>query len=159
MQPDDPLNRRKFLSSSAKLLVMISSFSALSCACTNREKEESRLDGLVIDQGKLVFDLTESRYRALNAIGAGLKIEISRQEKPLIITRFSETRVAAFSSECTHAGYEILLPEHGILACASGHGGTFDLEGRVLTGPPISNLQSYPSQLTGNRVYVAYPLN
>lgn len=159
MQPEDLLNRRKFLSSSARLLVMISSFSALSCACTNKEKEERRLDGLVIDQGKLVFDLTESRYRALNAIGAGLKIEITRQEKPLIIARVSETRVAAFSSECTHAGYEILLPERGVLACASGHGGTFDLEGRVLTGPPTSNLQSYPAQLTGNRVYVAYPLS
>ena len=154
MPPDDLLNRRKFLADSGRLLVMISSFTALSCACTSEKKGEPRLAGLVIDQGRLVLDLNESLYSALNTIGNGLKLEITQQEKPLIITRVSETRVAAFSSQCTHAGYEIMLPEHGVLTCASGHGGAFDLEGRVLTGPPKSNLASYPAQLIANRVYV-----
>lgn len=153
MPLDDMLNRRKFLSDSARLLVMISSLSTLACA---REKEgESQLTELLIEQGRLVLDLGEGRYSALNTIGNGLKLEISRQEKPLIITRVSETRVAAFSSQCTHAGYEILLPEQGILTCASGHGGAFDLEGRVVNGPPKSNLPSYPAQLIANRVHVA----
>lgn len=151
--PDYLLNRRKFLSDSGRLLVMISSFGALACAC---EKEGgSRLAELVIEQGRLVLDLNESRYHALNTVGNGLKIEITRQEKPLIVTRVSATQVAAFSSQCTHAGYEIVLPEQGILTCASGHGGAFDLEGRVLDGPPRSNLPSYPAQLIANRVHVA----
>jgi Rieske Fe-S protein len=158
LPPDDLLNRREFLSDSARLMVMLSSFSTLACACTRGKKEGSRLDGLMIEQGKIVLDLGESRYHALNTIGNGLKIEITRQEKPLLITRVSETKVAAFSSQCTHAGYEVLLPEQGILFCSSGHGGAFDLEGRVLTGPPKSNLQSYPAQLIANRVHVAYPL-
>ena len=157
MPPDDLLNRRKFLSGSARLLVMLSSFTALACACTREKEEERWLTDLVIEQGKLVLDLDESRYRALKTIGSGLKIEITRQEKPLLVTRVSETRVAAFSSQCTHAGYEILLPEQGILACASGHGGIFDLEGRVLAGPAKSNLLHYPAQLIANRVYIAYP--
>ena len=135
---------------------MISSFGALACAC---EKEGgSRLAELVIEQGRLVLDLNESRYHALNTVGNGLKIEITRQEKPLIVTRVSATQVAAFSSQCTHAGYEILLPEQGVLACSSGHGGAFDLTGRLLTGPPKSNLPSYPAQLIANRVHIAYPL-
>jgi Rieske Fe-S protein len=157
MPPDDMLTRRRFLSDSGRLLVMISSFSALACACTREKEGESRLAELVIEKGRIVLDLSESRYHGLNTIGNGLKIEITRQEKPLIITRVSETQVAAFSSQCTHAGYEVLLPEQGILACASGHGGTFDLEGRVRSGPPTSNLQSYPTQLIANRLYVAYP--
>ena len=151
------LNRRKFLSDSGRLLVMLSSFSALACACTNEQEGESRLAELAVEQGRLVLDLGESRYRTLNTIGNGVKIEITRQEKPLLITRVSETRVAAFSSQCTHAGYEVLLPEQGILACASGHGGAFDLEGRVLAGPAKSNLLHYPAQLIANRVYIAYP--
>ena len=155
--PGEVLNRRKFLSESGRLLVMLSSFSALACACTDEHYGESHLAELVIEQGRIVLDLGESRYRMLNTIGNGVKIEITRQEKPLLITRVSETRVAAFSSQCTHAGYEVLLPEQGILACASGHGGTFDLEGRVLSEPPKSNLQSYPAQLITNRIYVAYP--
>lgn len=159
MMPGDVLNRRKFLSDSGRLLVMISSFSALACACTNERDGESRLAELVIEQGRMVLDLGEGRYRTLNTIGNGIKIEITRQEKPLIITRVSETRVAAFSSQCTHAGYEVLLPEQGILVCSSGHGGSFDLEGRVLSGPPTSNLQSYPAQLIANRIYVAYPFD
>ena len=154
--PDYFLNRRKFLSDSARLLVMISSFGALACAC---EKEGgNRLTELVIEQGRLVLDLSESRYHALNTIGNGIKIEITRQEKPLIVTRASETTVAAFSSQCTHAGYEILLPEQGVLVCSSGHGGAFDLTGRLLAGPPQSNLPSYPAQLIANRVHIAYPL-
>jgi len=137
---------------------MISSFSTLACACANEHDKESRLAELVIEQGRIVLDLSESRYLGLNTIGNGLKIEITRQEKPLIITRVSETQVAAFSSQCTHAGYEVLLPEQGLLACASGHGGAFDLTGRVVAGPPKSNLPSFPTQLIANRIYVAYPL-
>lgn len=152
---DDTLNRRNFLFSSGRLLVMLSSFSALACACSGEKKGEDRLAELVVEQGRLILYLSESRYHALNTIGNGLKIEINRQEKPLIITRVSATQVAAFSSQCTHGGYEILLPEQGILTCSSGHGGSFDLTGRVLTDPPKSNLQSYPAQLTGNKVYVA----
>jgi len=159
MPSDDVLSRRKFLSDSGRLLVMISSFSALACACVNEQDGESRLAELVIEQGRLVLDLNESRYHGLNTIGNGLKIEITRQKKPLIITRVSETRVAAFSSQCTHAGYEILLPEQGVLACSSGHGGAFDLEGRALAGPPKSNLPNYPAQLIANRIHIAYPLS
>ncbi len=59
--------------------------------------------------------------------------------------------------EALKSGYEVLLPEQGILACASGHGGAFDLEGRGLAGPARSNPSSYPAQLTANRVHVAYP--
>lgn len=158
MPPDDMLTRRRFLSNSGRLLVMISSFSSLACACTREKEEKNQLAELVIEQGRIVLDLEKSRYRALNTIGSGVKIEINRQEKPLVITRVSETRVAAFSAQCPHAGYEILLPEQGILACASGHGGAFDLEGRALSGPPRSNLPSYPAQLVANRVHVAYPL-
>ena len=159
MPPGYSLDRRKFFSISGRLLVMLSSFGPLVCGCVGETEGESRLDELVIEQGRIVLDLGKNRYHALNTIGNGLKIEFSLQEKPLIITRVSETRVAAFSSQCTHAGYEVLLPEHGILSCSSGHGGTFDLEGRVLTEPPKSNLQSYPAQLTANRVYVAFPFN
>jgi len=156
VMPDDLLNRRKFLFDSARLLVMISSLSALTCAC--KKEGEGRLGELAIEQGRIVLDLVESRYQALNTIGNGLKIEITRQEKPLIVTRVSETQVAAFSSQCTHAGYEILLPEQGVLTCSSGHGGAFDLTGRMLSGPPRSNLPSYPTQLIANRVHIAYPL-
>lgn len=158
MPANNLLSRRRFLSDSARLLVMISSFSTLACACGKEKDGGSRLGELTIEQGRIVLDLNENRYLTLNTIGNGLKIEITLQEKPLIITRVSETQVAAFSSQCTHAGYEILLPEHGVLACSSGHGGTFDLEGRVLTGPPKSNLPSYSTQLIANRVHIAYPL-
>ena len=154
--PDILFNRRQFLSDSARLLVMISSFSGLVCACSP-EHEEGRLGELVIEKGRLVLDLGKPRFHPLNTIGSGLKIEITQQEKPLIITRVSATQVAAFSSQCTHAGYEVLSPEQGILTCSSGHGGSFDLEGRVLTGPPRSNLPSYPAQLIGNRILVSYP--
>lgn len=154
---DDLLNRREFLFDSGRLLVMLSSFSVLAGACANEDDRKSHLTELVYEQGKIVLDLDKNRYRSLNSIGHGLKIEITRQKKPLIVTRVSETRIAAFSSQCTHAGYEVLLPEHGILVCSSGHGGAFDLEGRVVNGPARSNLPNYETQLIDNRVHIAYP--
>ncbi|MDG4476640.1 QcrA and Rieske domain-containing protein [Thiovibrio frasassiensis] len=152
---DDLLNRRRFLSDSGRLLVMLSSFTTLVCACTGEKKEEKILADLVLEENKLVLDLKDNRFRALNTIGNGLKLEITRNEKPLLVTRVSKTQVAAFSSLCSHAGYEVMAPEHGVLVCASGHGGSFDLEGRVLTGPPRSNLHSYPTQLIDNRVLIS----
>jgi Rieske Fe-S protein len=158
MPADAMVHRRKFLSDSARLLVMISSFSTLACACAGDQEEDPRLADLMIKKGRLVLDLGKSRFQALNTIGNGLKLEITRQEKPLIITRISATQVAAFSSQCTHAGYEVLLPEQGVLACSSGHGGAFDLEGRVLSGPARSDLSRYPAQLIDNRVFITYSL-
>jgi Rieske Fe-S protein len=84
-------------------------------------------------------------------------VEFTHVGKTLMVTRVSESEVAAFSSQCPHAGYEVLPPEHGVLHCASGHGGSFDLTGRVKSGPARSDLERYPAELLNNSVFISYP--
>ena len=61
----------------------------------------------------------------------------------LAVTRVSATSVVAVSRTCTHEGCTVqyLAAQAGIW-CAC-HNGRFDVEGRVLSGPPPRPLPSY----------------
>lgn len=151
-------SRRRFIADSTKLFVIVTSFSVLPCACSKNQAPQSKTaTGLDVENGKIVLDLNKAPYRPLKNIGSGVKLDIEGAPKPIIVTRVTATEVAAFSSQCPHAGYEVLLPEHGVLICESGHGGEFDLRGNVIKGPPKSNLTKYPAQLDNYKVYVEYP--
>lgn len=109
----------------------------------------------MVRDGKLFLPLDDPRYRGLRRVGHGLYLVVDSGRKPLIVTRVGEDEVAAFSSECPHAGYQVLTPEGGVLVCASGHGGRFDLRGKVIGGPPPRSLRKYPAELRGNAVVIA----
>lgn len=143
--------RRKFILDSTVLLITVTSLSALSSGCDPEEAERrKRLAHLQIENGNLILDLNRPEYRALQATGSGVKLDLGTQTKPLIVTRVSPVEAAAFSSQCTHAGAEVLLPEQGRLVCSSGHGAVFDLRGKVLVGPARSSLESYEALLAEN---------
>ncbi len=151
-------SRRKFLADTGRLLVTISAFGPLACGCRSEKVEkDAELVGLHIEKGRLRLDLTEPRFRGLAFAGNGVRIEFGPGRKPLLIIRVSEREFAALSSECPHAGYEVLLPEQGRLFCASGHGGSFDLEGRVKSGPAQSALSRYPVEKQGSLLFISYP--
>ena len=152
-------SRRRFIADSTKLFVVVTSFSVLPCACGKEQVPQSKTaTGLDVENGKIVLNINNLPYRPLKNIGGGVKLAIEGAPKPIIVTRVTGTEVAAFSSQCTHAGYEVLLPDNGVLICESGHGGEFDLRGDVIAGPPKSNLTKYPARLDNNKVYIDYPL-
>ncbi len=151
-------SRRRFITNSARLFVVVTSFSVLPCACGKEQPSHSKTaTGLDVENGKIVLDINKLPYHSLKSIGGGVKLDIKGAPKPIIVTRVSATEVAAFSSQCTHAGYEVLLPENGVLICESGHGGEFDIKGNVIEGPPKSDLTKYPAQLDNYKVFVEYP--
>jgi Rieske Fe-S protein len=155
----DHCTRRKFILDSTILLVTVTSLSALSSACDLEEaKRRKRLAHLQIENSNIILDLDQRVYFPLHATGNGIKLDLGAQTKPLIVTRVSPGEVAAFSSQCTHAGAEVLLPEQGRLICSSGHGAVFDLRGKVLAGPARSNLDSYEAHLADNhqKIIVRY---
>lgn len=155
---DHRLDRREFLAGSATLMVMVTPLSMLAAGCSSESAIRAKLPAEVgFKDGHLILDLAQPRFRALTLVGDGVKIEIPARPKPIIVTRVSATEVAAFSSICTHAGYEVLLPEGGKLMCSSGHGGLFDLRGTVLRDPPKSDLERFEARLDQNLVLVRYP--
>lgn len=144
--------RRKFLLNSTRLLVTVTSLAALSCACDPESSQErQKLAHLHIEDGNIILDLNKDEYRHLHTIGNGIKLKMGAETKPLIVTRLSATEVAAFSSQCTHAGAEVCLPENGRIVCKSGHGAVFTLRGEVVSGPATSNLERYETTLAENQ--------
>lgn len=153
------LSRRRFLADSTKLIVVVTSFSVIPCACSNEQSTGGKKIRTTLDirDGKIVLDINKSPYRTLKNIGSGVNLDIEAEPKPLIVTRVSYAEVAAFSSQCPHAGYQVLLPDNGVLLCESGHGGKFDIRGNVTHGPPKSNLEKFTARLDGNEIHITYP--
>ena len=70
--------------------------------------------------------------------------------KDIIITRPTETTVAAYSAICTHEGCTV-KPAGKELDCPC-HGSVFDLKGAVLSGPARGPLGTVKVALSGDNV-------
>lgn len=69
----------------------------------------------------------------------------------IVVSRVSETRVAAFSASCTHLGCRISRVEDGLLVCPC-HGSRFHRDGSVASGPatkPLTEFQYSTDLATG----------
>ena len=64
----------------------------------------------------------------------------------LLVFEDSEQKLRALSAKCTHEGCTVqYVPGDGVIWCAC-HNGRFDLEGRVLAGPPPRPLEKHTAQ-------------
>lgn len=70
--------------------------------------------------------------------------------KPCLLILNEDNEVRAFNAICTHTDCTVeYLPEKGVIYCAC-HGGTYDLAGRNISGPPPRPLEAYKVSLRGN---------
>ena len=61
----------------------------------------------------------------------------------VLVVRDQEQRLHALDARCTHEGCTVqYVPAEGVVWCAC-HNGRFDLDGRVLAGPPPRPLPRY----------------
>jgi Rieske Fe-S protein len=102
----------------------------------------------------IVLDLTNQEYAELANVGKAMKIPNPHDaKKPIIVTRVSETDVAAFSSKCTHLGCEVKLPENNVIDCPCHHS-KFNLSGKVIRGPAGKDLPAFSATLQGTTVTI-----
>ena len=111
------------------------------------------------------------RYlRPLSDAGAGGPVKLSADEvakierEHFVIARSGTRKVIVFQAgaelraldaKCTHEGCTVqFVPADGLLWCAC-HNGKFDLDGRVLSGPPPRPLGRWVAQREGESVTVA----
>ena len=90
------------------------------------------------------LDLTNAANVALTQTGGSL---ISNG---VIVIRESASVFTALSATCTHQGCQVGYDsgvKHLICPC---HGGTYDINGNVISGPPPSALTVYTATLVGN---------
>lgn len=66
----------------------------------------------------------------------------------------SGAHVRALDSTCTHLGCRTRFnPEARVIECPC-HGGVYDVQGQVISGPPPRGLSELPTRLDGERVLV-----
>ena len=110
------------------------------------------VDGDPDDDYQLVVDIGSAPHTALQQINGTSSLgSNSIDGLGLLLVRSSSSRIKAFSRRCTHASYSVnAFNSQGRAVCGSGHGGSFNLNGGVVNGPPSSSLRSYSTSLDGN---------
>jgi len=71
-----------------------------------------------------------------------------------LVARTGQDSFTALSSTCTHQACTITGFESQVYVCPC-HGSQFDTSGRVLSGPAVTALRSYPTQFGGNVLTIA----
>jgi len=80
--------------------------------------------------------------------------EIVYQDTPTIIINRPGKGYIALSRVCTHLGCLIEYDRNKKLLVCPCHAGTFDLEGRVISGPPPVSLTTFPLRVEGEEITI-----
>jgi Rieske Fe-S protein len=143
------VTRRKFMVDAGKTALM----AALTSQVMGFEVQASSGKPPVPMQ-PITLDLGKPEYGALGKAGGAMKIPNPHDaKKPIIVSRISETEVAAYSSKCTHFGCEVPLPENNVITCQC-HGSKFDAGGKVIHGPANKPLMAFAASLSGSVITI-----
>ena len=75
--------------------------------------------------------------------------------RPVLLVRIDESHWRAYSAVCTHLGCTVQYQERERRIWCACHGGTYDLNGRVISGPPPRPLDSYTVHVRGEEVIIS----
>jgi cytochrome b6-f complex iron-sulfur subunit len=138
------MNRREFLAKSAAATMGASLAAGFLAGCASKPTAPRTV----------TLDISQTANAALANVNGGVKIAVDGESHPVIVTRTSNTDVAAFSSKCTHMGCDVGLPDaSGVISCPC-HGSTFSIDGHVSGGPAQSNLTAFAATLSGTIITI-----
>jgi len=75
--------------------------------------------------------------------------------KPALLVRVSETEWKAFSAVCTHLNCTVQYRDSTQQIWCACHNGTYDMNGRVVSGPPPNPLEEYVANIRGDEVVIS----
>ncbi|MBD3322770.1 MAG: Rieske 2Fe-2S domain-containing protein [Chitinivibrionales bacterium] len=101
----------------------------------------------------LELDLNDQQYQPLTTVGGAQYVPFEGNFRPLIVVRSGENDVRAFSSQCTHQGCQVNLPQDGIVECPC-HGSRFTDTGELVSGPANADLQHYEAVIEGDTLII-----
>lgn len=135
------MKRRKFLENMTALLGSVAALSFLYPLVRF-------ISPLKFKKGPLKMVLSKSD------IPVGGAVQVIFNEKPVVVINRVEKGLIAFSRVCTHFGCLVSYSrEHGRLLCPC-HAGEFNLDGKVLAGPPPRPLDRVPLTVEGDKVEI-----
>lgn len=74
--------------------------------------------------------------------------------KPVLLVRVSETEWKALSAVCTHLNCTVQYQEKTRQIWCACHNGFYDLNGKVISGPPPKPLDEYAVRIRGDEVVI-----
>jgi cytochrome b6-f complex iron-sulfur subunit len=87
-------------------------------------------------------------------IPAGTGRNLLVGETPAIVIHREETGFIVLSRVCTHLGCLVNFNQARQLLICPCHGGTYDLDGNVIAGPPPLPLPKFPFKIVGNNIEI-----
>ena len=75
--------------------------------------------------------------------------------KPALLVRVNDSEWKAFSAVCTHLNCTVQYRDSTRQIWCACHNGTYDMNGRVVSGPPPNPLEEYAVNLRGDEVVVS----
>jgi Rieske Fe-S protein len=103
---------------------------------------------------KLVLDL--ANYPALSRLHGYVFGYVEGPPGALLVSRISDTQIAAVDAICTHRFCTVLPKPDGVLHCPC-HGSEYNPDGSLMNppvGPAPSSLRKYPTTLVGQQVTI-----
>jgi len=76
--------------------------------------------------------------------------------KPALLVRINDTEWKAFSAVCTHLNCTVQYAEARREIWCACHNGTYDMNGRVVSGPPPRPLDELAVKLRGDEVVISH---
>lgn len=95
------------------------------------------------------IDLSQPTYSSLTPVGGVMYTQ------GVYIVHQSQSNYIALSPLCTHAGCNVSYAPNSKRFICPCHGGSFDMNGKVLGGPPPSSLPQYKVSLDGTHLTVS----
>lgn len=93
------------------------------------------------------------KLTAADVAQPGMGKNASYAGRGLIVFRGTDGHLRAFDAKCTHAGCNVAF--QGTKLYCGCHGGTYDLNGRNIAGPPPKPLTEFNITEDGGRFFVA----
>ena len=75
--------------------------------------------------------------------------------RPALLIRAGEDEFRAFSAICTHLNCTVQFHEANRQIWCACHNGFYDLNGKVVSGPPPAPLEQYTVHLRGDEIVIA----
>ena len=153
------MDRRNFIKKSSFAACACVSVSALSFlqSCEDNTAYDQNTDNDGDNDIQLSVDISQDPHRNLEVIGGTSILGPNEiDSRGLLLVRTSENNFRVLSRRCTHSSYSVNdFNSQGLAMCSSGHGGGFNANGNVVSGPPSASLLSYSSSFSNNILVIS----